>query len=207
MSRERVLVIPAAALEPYLPKFKGGVLEDAEALAELREVISLQGHYVDREAAETDESVKQVIPYCVLTRSFLGEAMFFNYSRTKKGGEKRLHEKRSLGVGGHINPGDGTGDEDFYDVALRRELREEVGLTVSGPQAPRAVIYDPSDEVGRVHLGLVHLVTVPDGWTPQTEDPALAHGFFTFANTLRDMADRGMFENWSRMVYHKLLAA
>jgi predicted NUDIX family phosphoesterase len=222
VSREQVLVIPAEALEPLLPRFEGGVMRDGQGMLLLNTAIGHHARFVDREAAETDESVKQVIPYCVLTRPFAGEPMYFAYRRTKKGGERRLHEKWSVGIGGHISPADGDGKSGdvVYVNGLLRELREEVGLDArrAGPAwgsdptwdavvGPVAAIYDPSNEVGRVHLGLVHLIPVEDGWTPQSNDPALAMGYFTFRHILAAPRSRGDFENWSAIVYDKLLAA
>jgi predicted NUDIX family phosphoesterase len=167
--------------------------------------------FVDREAAERDESFKQVIPYCVLTREFRDEPMYLWYKRTKKGGESRLHEKYSLGVGGHVNPVDGAAaGAGTYVAGLARELREEIGLDVrfeyDWPKV-EAAIYDPSDEVGRVHLGLVHIIPVRDGWSPESKDVALSLAYFTMPSVLKEARDRGVLENWSALVYDRLLAA
>jgi predicted NUDIX family phosphoesterase len=131
VSREQVLVIPASALEPLLPKFDGGVLTDPRAKNKLLEAVMAQAAFMDREAAERDESFKQVIPYCVLTRGFRDEPMYLWYKRTRKGGESRLHDKYSLGIGGHVNPVDGAAaGAGTYAAGLARELKEEVGLDV-----------------------------------------------------------------------------
>ena len=58
--------------------------------------------FMDRGEAEDDPSHKQLIPYAL----FHYKGKFLNYQRGKSGGEARLHAKRSLGIGGHINPVD-----------------------------------------------------------------------------------------------------
>jgi len=84
------------------------------------------GFFVERRHAERDSSLKQVIPYCVTmsvplgesqrddeTTSALGDSAALEprilcLRRLPKQGETRLHGKRSIGIGGHINPVDRT---------------------------------------------------------------------------------------------------
>src|SRR5450631_663352 len=61
------------------------------------------GDYVLRASAETDRTLKQIIPYLVLRD---GERIFL-MKRTRAGGDARLHDHYTIGVGGHMNPGDG----------------------------------------------------------------------------------------------------
>ena len=61
------------------------------------------GDFVPRQAAEIDPSLKQIIPYLVLRD---GDCIFL-MKRTRAGGDARLHDLYSIGVGGHLNPGDG----------------------------------------------------------------------------------------------------
>ena len=79
------------------------------------------------------------------------------YARTAKGGETRLHDKWSLGIGGHINPVDGLADNiDTYLAGVEREIREEISFSGTATQKLYAVINDDTNEVGSVHLGIVH---------------------------------------------------
>ena len=61
------------------------------------------GEFRPRAEAETDPSWKQLIPYLVLRD---GERIFL-MRRTKAGGDERLHDRYTIGVGGHVNPEDG----------------------------------------------------------------------------------------------------
>ncbi len=164
---------------------------------------------LDRDYAELDPSWLQLIPYVVL---FRGREVF-RYQRTKKGGEGRLHGLWSVGVGGHVNPEDSGLSADTpglnpYLHGLRRELREEVGhdlrVDPAGLSLVQGLIFDPSDEVGRVHFGLVHFVQLGNNPTLSFADDAMAGGHFQHAAELRHSA-RDEFESWSRLVIEMLL--
>lgn len=106
---------------------------------------------VPRSVCETDEELLQVIPYIVVKC----DDHLMCYSR--EGGEPRLDAKASIGFGGHINAGD-----DSYDEGAAREGREELkGFNASVLSPALGFIYDDSNPVGRVHLGVFHLYHFP----------------------------------------------
>lgn len=120
------------------------------------ECIAREGFFVERERAERTPAWKQVIPYCVL----LCADRVLLMKRRAKGGEARLHDKLTIGVGGHINPVDmdepsALGSRDLVRTAARREIAEE--LEVRGEYELRLSGYlnDDSNPVGAVHVGLV----------------------------------------------------
>jgi len=106
----------------------------------------------DRAAAETDSSFKQIIPYLFIEY----DKRYLLYRRTKNQSEERLHEKLSLGIGGHINPIDCFSPQ-IINNCLLRELEEEVTVHDLETNSARFLgfINDDISEVGRVHLGLV----------------------------------------------------
>ena len=110
---ELVLVVPRASLMPE-PGWHG--VTDA-GLDAFESIVARDGVFRDRAAMEQDPSFKQVIPYLVLRDG----PRYFLMRRTRAGGDARLHDRWSIGVGGHLNPGDG-------DLAggLRREWQEEI---------------------------------------------------------------------------------
>jgi len=125
------------------------------------ERIAQTGFFVERSRAETTPAWKQVIPYCVVVH----EGRILRMRRRSRGGEARLHDKLSIGVGGHINPEDhpretsgARGADGIVSAAARREISEE--LEVRGGYELRLVGYlnDDSNPVGAVHLGLIHVV-------------------------------------------------
>ena len=98
---ERVLVLPREAL-PGGCDFHGIRKADSVTLEALRGAVAARGTYLERPAAEEDPSHKQLIPYVVVRD---GERVFL-MERSDAGGDRRLHGKASIGVGGHLNPVD-----------------------------------------------------------------------------------------------------
>jgi predicted NUDIX family phosphoesterase len=112
--------------------------------------------FIDRPDAEKDPSYKQIIPYVIMGC----KDTCLTYVRGKRAGEKRLVGNRSIGIGGHINPQDDMplfgSLRDTYLTAVDREVEEEVNVKSKYTDSITAVLNDESNEVGKVHLGLVH---------------------------------------------------
>ena len=107
-----------------------------------------EGRFLPRADVEPDRSWKQVIPYLVLRDG----SRYFLMRRTRAGGDARLHDLWSIGVGGHLNPGDG-------DLAggLRREWREEIEADFEPEFRLIGLLNDDTTDVGSVHLGAVYV--------------------------------------------------
>src|SRR5450432_1186674 len=99
MTDELVLVIPACAVEKL--GALTGLTTDVQRYRPLLTDAQLAS-FRPRSEVETDPSWLQLIPYVVLQH----HGRIFHYTRGKSGGEQRLHAKRSIGIGGHINPVD-----------------------------------------------------------------------------------------------------
>lgn len=153
------------------------------------------GFFVERRHAEQDSSLKQLIPYIVIARN--DEVLLLK--RTKKGGDARLHDKFSLGVGGHINPPDAeTGD--VLEAATRREIDEEI--TIAGEYTIEALgfINDDATPVGSVHIGVANLARV-SGEVKVRETDMLVARFVSIAELEQLANDPGIdFETWSRFL-------
>jgi len=157
----------------------GGYLAQIEREAEFR----------PRSQVEQDPSWKQLIPYLLLRD---GERLFL-MQRTRAGGDARLHERYSIGVGGHINPGDG-------DVlgGLRREWREEIEAAFEPDFEFQGLLNDDEDPVGAVHLGLVYAADASNRPVAVRETDKLS-GSFAPAEEVRRVYDR--LETWSQLVF------
>lgn len=149
--------------------------------------------YQDRSAAEQDFTSKQLIPYVIIVKG----NQILQYKRGKSGGEQRLHSLHSIGVGGHISNDDGNGESIGYDDAMYREIREEVGYEV--PVSPAiAIINTDAVEVGKVHLGVVHVIQLD-------EESSGAEGFEDCLNdphfvTIEQLKNgREFYEPWSQI--------
>lgn len=186
---EKVLVVPREAFE-QVGAFNGVRLNPQDYLtAFLRPGVA---HYMDRELAEQSPQFKQIIAYAIFC---YGEKVLA-YARTSKGGEARLHDKMSLGIGGHINPVDGLADSvDTYLTGVEREIREEIIFSGNATQELYAVINDDRDEVGSVHLGIVHRFQLDSPEVAPNEKKLTDMKFYTLEELSGDLYSR--LESWS----------
>jgi predicted NUDIX family phosphoesterase len=194
---ERVLVVPGAELD-RLGRFQGFSGEAERYLRGL--LVPELAQFRPRSEVEDDPGFKQIIPYVVFR---CGDAVFC-YTRGKSQGEARLHRLRSLGVGGHVAEADADGRATFdaYQMALDRELDEEVALDSDGTIRLVGLINDDSTSVGRVHLGVVHVYDLERPAVSPRED-GLAEAEFVPLDALR--AQRDQFETWSQICLDALL--
>ena len=195
-SSERVLVVPTELFH-RLGHFQGFSGEVDRYLGEL--LRPEHTSYRPRADVEKDPSFKQLIPYVIFRHvDAAGSETIFQYTRGTGQGEGRLHSKRSVGIGGHISAVDATanGSANPYEEGMRRELDEEVA--VDSPFSARCVgmINDDQTDVGRVHLGVVHLFDVECPAVQPREAEILECGFRPVADILADMTG---FETWSEI--------
>jgi predicted NUDIX family phosphoesterase len=152
--------------------------------------------FVPRPEAEEDPSLKQLIPYVVVTS---GEKIL-HYRRGSGSGETRLLKKGSVGIGGHINDGDGLGeafDAASYQRALLRELQEELSIGSPFVERPLAILNDDSNPVGAVHLGIVHQCHLAEPEVAANEEAIAELGFLTLDDLL---LRKDQLESWSQLV-------
>jgi len=161
-------------------------LEDFEAL------VARDGIFLPRSVVEPDRSWKQVIPYLVLRDG----DRYFLMRRTRAGGDARLHDSWSIGVGGHLNPGDG-------DLAggLLREWHEELVADFVPDFELVGLLNDDTTEVGSVHLGAVYVGNA-NGRPVVIRETAKLEGAFAGVSETARVRD-GM-ESWSRLVFDLL---
>ncbi|MHC5063407.1 MAG: hypothetical protein ACYTG5_05480 [Planctomycetota bacterium] len=175
---------------------------DEGSAPELLSALETRGRYAEREEAEVTPAWKQVIPYCALQH----REQIFCVERLASQGEARLHGRLSVGIGGHINPQDGT-SKGLIRRALSRELREELELPDEPLPEAQVVglLNDESNPVGQVHFGLVHLVTIPDERSDLRdklgirENAKMRGGFRALVGCSGLWQDRARLESWSRL--------
>ncbi len=199
---EQVLVVPRALLDE-IGTFEG--IRTAGLENAVMRLLDPSNHFfMDRAAAEEDPSHKQLIPYCV----FRHRDRILHYTRGKSGGESRLHAQISVGVGGHVNPvdtGGGRTGRDAYHAAVTREIEEELVLPGRHDHQIIALLNDDSNPVGRVHLGIVHLVEL-DSDAVTAREEALADLAFSSISELTGPLDQRL-ETWSRFCVRYLATA
>jgi len=197
---EQILVVPTALFH-HLGYFQGFTADVDRYLDELLDPAHTR--YRPRGEMEQDPSHKQLIPYCIFRhRGPDGGASVFQYTRGTGQGEGRLHSKRSVGIGGHISRDDAAaGGSDPYLEGLRRELQEEVFIDTHFTQRCVGLINDDQTEVGRVHLGVVHLFDVDEPAVRPRESELVECGFRPVDELLADLS---RFESWSSICLEAL---
>lgn len=190
-AEELVYVVPRAAVMAG----EGWYGLRTSAVDELVDAIARAGRFEPRPRMERDPSFKQVIPYLVLRDG----PRYFLMRRTRAGGDERLHDRWSIGVGGHLNPGDGG-----LDGGLRREWSEEVEADFVPSFRLLGLLNDDSTDVGRVHLGAVYEADAAGRPVGIRETDKLI-GRFAEPDEVAGVAPD--LETWSRLVFDHLEGA
>jgi predicted NUDIX family phosphoesterase len=193
-STERVLVVPTELFR-QIGYFQGFCSDVDRYLPEL--LSPKNTSYRPRDEVETDPCYKQLIPYVIFChRDASGRQQVFQYTRGTGQGEGRLHRKHSVGIGGHISSTDADGNGCPYAEGMRRELDEEVAIQTPYTDRQVGLINDDETEVGRVHLGVVHLFEVQTPSVHPRETEIVECGFRPVEQIL---ADLNGFETWSEI--------
>ncbi len=192
---EHVLVIPTPVFHQVghfqgfcgeIDKYLNVILDPAHA------------SYRPRNEMEQDSSYKQLIPYCI----FRCDGQIFHYQRGTAQGETRLHAKKSVGVGGHVSTLDLNRQNSAYLEGMRREIAEEVELDSEWVEACVGLINDDETEVGKVHLGIVHVFELDYPKVQPREKSMINAGFASPSELAHRMDD---FESWSQICLNYLM--
>lgn len=186
-----------------------GVLTDKEQVANIMRNIAgtfssmRRGNEKDPTPKENNAEInfdfKQPIPYAVIRR---GDE-FFVYQRLGAGGEGRLHDKYSLGAGGHMNPIEDASWETTVSVNLQRELEEELNVEDKDMKIEYiGLINDDSEEVSKVHIGVLIMIDVAVGTEVTVRETDQLRGFWSNLDGLKCNYD--VLENWSQIVVDML---
>jgi predicted NUDIX family phosphoesterase len=203
MKDEMILAVRRALLDE-LGAFQGLNFEIERYLPAL--LARENNFFTPRAEAETDPAKKQIIPYVLLVH----EDRVLHYVRGKKAGEQRLVAKGSIGIGGHVNDHDEglfALDRAAYEAGVRREVGEELRIGAAYTDHAVALLNDDSNEVGRVHLGIVHVFHLASADVRKGEAMITELQFLDRA-TLADKLER--METWSQICFDhldRLLAA
>ncbi len=190
MNDERVFVVPRTSL----PDAAGWYGIRTEGLGSFVTAVERDGRYEPRPEMEVDPSFKQVIPYLVLRDG----PQYFLMRRTTAGADARLHGMYSIGVGGHLNPGDGG-----LLGGLEREWHEELVAAFLPTFRLVALLNDDTTPVGAVHLGAVYVADA-DGRPVSIRETHKLTGEFVDPADVATVVDR--METWSRLTFEFLEA-
>ena len=196
--KEEMILVVRRSLFDQLGAFQGLDFDVERKLPVLLE--RANNFFTPRAAAETNPELKQIIPYVLLVH----EGRVLHYVRGKKAGEQRLVAKGSIGIGGHMNDHDEglfALDRAAYDAGVQREVGEELRLGAAYAQRAVALLNDDSNDVGRVHLGVVHVFQLASA------DVAKGEAMITdlaFLDRAQLAARRDAMETWSQICFDNL---
>ena len=194
---EFVYVVPRGKLFPEC--YPHGLMPfgSTEERQRFEDLVRDEGFFCERDYAERTPGLKQVIPYTVFRVD--GEVLLMR--RLAAGGERRLHDKLSIGVGGHINPEDlaSAGTSDPIRAGTAREIEEEIEVRGSYELRPVGFLNDDSTPVGAVHIGMVQIADV-QGTVEIREKEVLEGRLVTPAELTRRVRDGENFETWSSLL-------
>ena len=196
-AEENILVIKRSLFD-QLGSFQGLSFEPAKYL----NTILSRGNnfFLPRSRAEIDPTHKQVIPYALIAFG----TNVLHYVRGKKAGEQRLVAKGSIGIGGHLNDRDESlfaWDEAAYRAGVEREVNEEIKIDTKFEDHIVALLNDDSTEVGRVHLGIVHVFKLAE---PKVEKREAMMTGLTFLSKAELLVRRDSLETWSQICLDSL---
>jgi predicted NUDIX family phosphoesterase len=191
MKDENIMVVRRSLIE-QIGMFQG-ICPDVDRY--LPAILARENNFfTPRPPAETNAELKQIIPYVL----FVSGDSIFHYVRGKKSGEQRLVAKGSIGIGGHMNDGDEglfSLDREAYNAAVQRETAEEMHIDCPYSNHIVALLNDDSNEVGKVHLGVVHIFRLEEPKARKRESVITEAGFLTIAEL---KARRENLETWSQ---------
>jgi len=195
--QENILVIRRSLFDE-LGAFQGLSLEPEKYL---KAILSRGNNFfIARPQAESDPAYKQIIPYALI----VFQNTVLHYVRGKKAGEQRLIAKGSIGIGGHMNETDESlfaMDEQAYRAGVEREVNEEIKIDAPFEDQIVALLNDDTTEVGKVHLGIVHIFNLKEPKVQKREAMITGLTFLTKDELTRR---RESLESWSQICLDSL---
>jgi predicted NUDIX family phosphoesterase len=161
---------------------------------------------LNKSEAENNYKYKQLIVYVVIKY----DDQYLGYQRTEKSDENRLRTKISIGIGGHININDkqqltlftdtNSEKEVFIQEAARREINEELKLGTTEDKDIRILgfINDNTDDVGKVHFGIVCMLAVDKKTIKGKFERGISKVVFYTKKELNENIE--YMENWSKIL-------
>ncbi len=194
-NEESVFAIPTHDLWEIIPYKKQGLIKGN---SEVLKTIVENGLFRKRSELEQDPSFKQIIPYAIISN----HDSYYLFKRTSGQTEKRLHNKYTLGAGGHMNPcGSIRSKENYLIDELKREIFEEVKLLnrcLIEEIEFIGFINDDTIPVGTAHIGLLYNIRVSNKEVYINETDKMTAewvGKSSLTEFYKDM------ETWSKIVF------
>lgn len=178
-----------------LGKWSGLKTEDLDKYIKL---LNEESEFRVRRDLESDSSYKQVIAQVILRY----KDKYFLHRQVEKS-EERLNSLCPLALGGHTEELDLVEGKDILDVALDRELHEEVDLQskILKKELLGLIYIEDENPVNAVHVGLFYVYDL-DGTDVHTKEEGLEDIGFVSLDYLKSNKETLTF--WSRVVIYHL---
>ena len=155
-------------------------------------------HFINRNIVDNQEyhdiakQFLQLLPYVAIK---CGNE-YLTYAR--KGSEQRLHGKRSMGFGGHVELCDLQHSIcKTLTQSANRELNEETGLNLN-IKLTHDYIYSDYDNVSLVHLGIIGVVEIEDKSLIIPDKTEILNPAWKTIDSIRARIDA--YERWSQIL-------
>ncbi|MHA1747187.1 MAG: phosphoesterase [Promethearchaeota archaeon] len=189
---EHVMVFPAYILKE-IGYFQGLCFD----INKYMNIIKLNYFFTKRRDAETNNSYKQLIPYVILNYS----DKIFSYRRGSLLSEERLLNNYSIGIGGHISAIDPNFFTTTYNEGMKREIKEELFIDTKYSDNMVALLNDDSNEVGRVHFGIIHIFKLNNPLVRKNEKSINEPKFLSIKELKKNIK---RYENWSKICINNI---
>lgn len=189
---EYILVFPSSLLRD-IGLFQGLNFDLDKYLV----AIEREYRFIRRSEVEEDPNYKQLIPYVILHHN----NTILSYRRGTLLSEKRLLHNYSIGIGGHISVDDPNLFTTSYEEGMRREVQEEIYIDTKYKSNSVALLNDDSNEVGKVHFGVIHVFDLEEPRIRKKEKSINEQTFITLSKIKVDIEK---YENWSQICINNI---
>lgn len=153
MTNKVLCISSSAVIRLYRAYPNAWFCSETEDLQALQQAVRRSSFFIERARAESDERVTQLIPACVISN---GEKILC-IERARDANRVELKSRWTAVFGGHVDEKDDS-DYDRWQtivVGAAREVREELGIDVAGQLQLAGLAIDPTNQPGRLHLGII----------------------------------------------------
>ncbi|ALC81141.1 MULTISPECIES: hypothetical protein [Bacillus] len=195
---EIILVVPRKEVFADETLTFQGLTGNEELVSKIMGQIAEHFSEMRRGDAEEAPEFKQPIPYVVIKR----KDEVFVYERLSGGGEARLHNKLSLGFGGHMNMEPGQSFQELLKINTDRELEEELIINEPDKLGMTAIglINDDETNVGAVHIGILSALELKDDAAVAVRETEQIRGYWLPVSELKKKDLYNRLETWSQFV-------
>lgn len=194
----RILVIPRKTL------FKDEAIEGFVPIEQknlLPLLLKSSEYQVRDETLEKNPAFKQIIPYIIVVNT--RNHTVFGYKRFKKYAglhETRLHNKFSLGLGGHID--EVKTSENLIVESMMREFTEEVKMNTYPTPKIIGFINSELSEVDRMHFAIVAIAETTENIDKRENEEVAEEKFYTIHEVDQIMQNENIqMDTWTRIVW------